>query len=109
MISNVSIESTILNEFACYYGVDELPNRKDSNYLEKEIPEMALMSADRFKTFTPDDKINGLIATLHCLRDDKSHPLVSKIEDQTLMSWTDSPEIWQAFQRLLELIIINLK
>ena len=106
MTHSAELEEIIRKEFSCYYMADELPGW---NQLEQELPEMARRSAVRLKHGLGNNEAQELIKLLEISSQDPNHSVIQTICDATLIDWAEEPQDWSVLQKLLHLIVMNLK
>jgi hypothetical protein len=104
MKNNSNIQEALKQEFGCYYIADELLEG-----WEDSLPQMARASASRLSDRVGENDIQDLNQLLKDARNDPNHPVIQMICDETLIDWVDEPTDWQVLQKLLDLIVTNLK
>ncbi len=100
----VTPQDILLDEFGCYYLGDEV--RIDDAF-EKQIPELAAASAKRLRKKS-ESSCESLALLLAAMRNDRNHPIVQQIGEQSLMWWADDDKAWHLFQQLVGEIIDRL-
>jgi hypothetical protein len=109
MANESSLQQLIWQEFSSQYLPEELPPKWEKAFIEQELPEMAKRSALRLQHNLKTSNVQDLIELLENSGQDPEHPLVQVICDATLIDWSEEPENWIVLQKLLYLILVNLK
>jgi type I restriction-modification system DNA methylase subunit len=96
-------EKAIKHIFSTQYLTDEL-----GADWTKDIPEMAMLSAQKLYSYVGGDQSKKLRSLLQEMHDNYEHPLVIDAEFSAWVDWEDEPEQWSDFQKLLDEIIKNI-
>jgi hypothetical protein len=109
MTNKNNLQKLIVNEFASQYLPDELPLEWDELAVNHLIPEMAYKSSNRLRSHVEKEDIQELVSLLRDVKSDPENDLTEKICGVNMVDWREDIEDWQVFEKLISLIIEDLK
>jgi hypothetical protein len=104
-----SLQEIIVDEFASQYLPGEVPSEWNDLAVNNLIPEMAHKSANRLKFYAGEENIQELISLLEKAKSDSEGELVEEICGVNMIDWREDPDYWKAFEKLINLIMQDLK
>jgi hypothetical protein len=104
-----SLQEIIVDEFASQYLPGEVPSEWNDLAVNNLIPEMAHKSANRLKFYAGEENIQELISLLEKSKSDPEGELTEEICGVNMIDWREDPDYWKAFEKLISLIMQNLK
>jgi hypothetical protein len=104
-----SSQELIVDEFTSQYLPGEVPSEWNDFAMNHLIPEMAHRSANRLKFYAGEENVQELISLLEKAKSEPESELMEEICGINMIDWREDPDYWKAFEKLIKLIIKNLK